>query len=636
LNTCNHNKTSSSAGLSTNCASSGSRTDILSGQRQLLRERIGFLRRFIAIGLLAGFAGLASTLVGAEPPEGRGPGVNKRLGWAKGRILIMPRAGLPEKELARILGEHGGKGRKIGQSNLYIVDLPGNASEKAVAARLAHHPAFKFAEIDQEVEPALIPNDPYYGSAWHLPKISAPSAWDSSQGDGVTIAILDSGVDSGHPDLATKLVPGWNFYNNNNSTSDVYGHGTKVAGAAAAAGNNSVGVASVAAQSKIMPLRITDLSGMGYWSMIAQGLVYAADQGARVANVSFLGLSDSSTVRNAAQYMKDKGGLVIVSGGNTGALQSYAVTTSMIAVSATDGNDARTSWSSYGNYIALAAPGAGIWTTTWGGGYGAVSGTSFSSPVTAGVVALMMGAKPALPNTQIESLLYSTAVDLGTPGRDPYYGYGRVNAAAAVQAAASAVVAGDTQVPAVSITSPVSGASVSGLVGVNVTASDNVGVARVELRVNSTTVAVDTSAPFAFTWDSGGVPNGMANLMAYAFDAAGNSKASTAVSVNVANGTTVVTKDTTAPQVKIVNPVAGNVSGNNVPISVNASDDSGASGITHTLYIDSVLKATGKGSTLGYNWNIRNVAAGAHTVQMVARDAAGNSSSSSVTVTVVK
>jgi hypothetical protein len=106
----------------------------------------------------------------------------------------------------------------------------------------------------------------------------------------------------------------------------------------------------------------------------------------------------------------------------------------------------------------------------------------------------------------------------------------------------------------------------------------------------------------------------------------------------VANGTTTVIKDTAAPQVKIVNPVAGNVSGNNVPISVNASDDSGASGITHMLYIDGVLKATGKGSTLGYNWNIRkgNVAAGAHTVQVVAKDEAGNNASSSVTVTVVK
>ena len=595
-------------------------------------------RRRFAVAILAVFLGLAPVISSAEPPEGRGPGMNKPLGWAKGRILVMPRAGLPEKELAKVLGEHGGRGRKIGQSNLYIVDLPGNASEKAVAARLAHHPAFKFAEIDQEVEPAFIPNDPYYGSAWHLPKIGAPSAWDSSLGSGVTIAILDSGVDSTHPDLATELVPGWNFYDNNSNTSDVYGHGTKVAGVAAATGNNALGVASVAARSKIMPIRVSATNGYATLSAIASGLTYAADHGAKVANASFLGLTDSPSVRYGAQYMKDKGGLVIVAAGNTGALQNYAATTSMIVAAATDGNDNRTSWSSYGNYVSVAAPGAGIWTTTNGGGYGAVSGTSFSSPVTAGVVALMMAAKPTLLNTQIESLLYSTAVDLGTAGRDPYYGYGRVDAARAVQAAVLAVGAGDTQAPAVSITSPAGGSSVTGLVGVNVTASDNVGVARVELRVNSTTVAVDTSAPFAFTWDSTGVANGMANLVAYAFDAAGNSRASTAVSVNVANGTTTVTRDTTAPQVKIVNPVAGTISGSNVPISVNASDDSGASGIAHMLYIDGTLKATGKGSTLGYSWNTRpkNVRAGTHTIRAVARDAAGNTSSASVNVTVIK
>ncbi|SEA75907.1 Ig-like domain-containing protein, partial [Nitrosospira multiformis] len=109
-------------------------------------------------------------------------------------------------------------------------------------------------------------------------------------------------------------------------------------------------------------------------------------------------------------------------------------------------------------------------------------------------------------------------------------------------------------------------------------------------------------------------------------------------SVNVANGTTTVARDTTAPQVKIVNPVTGNVSGSNVAISVNASDDSGASGITCTLYIDGVLKATGKGSTLGYSWNTRpsNVRAGAHTIWTVARDAAGNTASASVNVTVIK
>ena len=158
-------------------------------------------------------AGLGSSQgVGQGIGQGMGQGVGPRVPgsetWAKGRILVMPRAGLPAHEFAKALGEHGGKARKIGQSHLYIVDLPGNASEKAVAARLARHPHFKFAEIDRLVPPDFIPNDPYYGSAWHLPKIGAPTAWDNSQGSGVTIAILDTGVDGTHPDLASRMVPG--------------------------------------------------------------------------------------------------------------------------------------------------------------------------------------------------------------------------------------------------------------------------------------------------------------------------------------------------------------------------------------------------------------------------------------------
>lgn len=585
---------------------------------------------------LAMLMALAAFNAGSAPPENDARGGNGSGAWAKGRVLVVPRAGLTEKELGKILSEHGGKGRKLGQSELYIVDLPTHGSEKAVAARLHHHPAFKFAEIDEMVLPDLIPNDPYYGSAWHLPKIGASIAWDKSQGAGVTVAVLDSGVDSAHPDLASKLVPGWNFYDNNANTSDVYGHGTKVAGSAAAASNNHTGIAAVAGQSRIMPIRVTNLSGGGYWSTISQGLVHAADNGARVANVSFLGVTSSLTVQNAAQYMKNKGGLVIVSGGNTGTQQNYPSTTTMIPVAGTNSKDVRASWSSYGNYIAMAAPGEGIWSTIRGGGYGAVSGTSFSSPVTAGVVALMMSVAPKLQNTKIESLLFSTAVDLGAAGRDPYYGYGRVDAARAVQATVAAVPVADTLAPSAAISSPISGKTVTGLVPVSVNATDNIAVTRVELKVNSTTVAIDNTAPFAFSWNSVSVPNGTRSLVAYAFDAAGNAKASAPVAVNVANGIATIAKDTTVPTVKIINPVAGNVSGNDVTVSLNATDDRGGAGITQTLYIDGAQKASGSGSTLGYNWDIRKVGAGRHLIQAVARDTAGNVSSSSVIVTVVK
>ena len=143
-------------------------------------------------------------------------------------------------------------------------------------------------------------------------------------------------------------MPGWNFYDNNSDTSDVVGHGTAVAGTAAAATNNSLGVASVAGAARIMPIRISDTTGSAFYSTIAQGITFAADKQVRVANVSFLGLAKSASVISAAQYMKSKGGLVVVAAGNNGIDEAITPTTSMIPVSATDSNDARASWSSVG------------------------------------------------------------------------------------------------------------------------------------------------------------------------------------------------------------------------------------------------------------------------------------------------
>ncbi len=557
--------------------------------------------------------------------------------FVPGRVLIEPRAGLPEHALTRLLKEHQGQARRMGQSNLFIVDVP-QGNEQGVVDKLKHHPHLKFAELDPYLEGAWVPNDPYYGSAWHLPKIGAPAAWDNAQGNGVTIAILDTGVESTHPDLASRIVPGWNFYDNNSNTADVQGHGTAVAGAAGASTNNTAGVSAISGQTKIMPVRVASPNVTVTGSAIAQGLTYAADHGARVANVSYANVPASTTVQSAAQYMKNKNGLVVVAAGNNGIDEGFAPTSTMIPVSATDANDLKTPWSSYGNYVMVAAPGIDIWTTFRNASYGTAWGTSLASPVTAGVIALMMSANPTLSSTQIEQLLFSTAVDLGAAGKDSYYGYGRVNAAAAVQAALNAAPAVDTQAPTISITSPSNSATVSGLVPVNLSASDNVGVTRVELRVNGTTVALDTSSPFAFSWDSTGVANGTATLVAHAFDAAGNTTASSPVAVNVANVTPPPpSADTTAPTVKIVSPVAGSVSGS-VNITINASDNSGAAGIQLALYIDGALKASGTGSTLSTNWNTKSksVKAGSHTIQVVAKDAAGNASSASVTVNVVK
>jgi hypothetical protein len=599
-----------------------------SASRPVMRKRAGWLAIQAAINLPALLAsGLALVTPSAGAAKPAAPGAEQ---YARGRILVMPRAGLSADEFAKVLAPHGGRGRKVGQSDLHIVDLPGNASEKAVIERLSKIPHVKFAELDRLVQSNFVPNDPYFGSEWHLNKVNAPAAWDLGQGGGVTIAILDSGVDGSHPDLAPHMVPGFNIFDNNTNTTDVFGHGTAVAGVAAAASNNGAGVAGVAGQAKIMPIRVSDTNGWAYISMITQGITYAADHGARIANASFVGIAGSASVQNAAQYMKNKGGLVFVSAGNNGVDENVTPTTTLIPVSATDESDNRTSWSSYGSFVALSAPGI-TYTTSRGGSYQQWMGTSFSSPLSAGVAALMMSAKPSLDAVQVEKLMYSTAVDLGAPGRDIYFGYGRVDAGAAVKAAAGTVIAVDAQAPSVAISNLAASSTVSGVVPVNANATDNVGVVRVELKVNGNTVAVDNAAPYAFSWDSAGVANGMASLVAYAYDAAGNVAASLPVSVNVANTVPVVKKDTTPPKLRIANPTSGKVNGN-VTVSSSADDDSGAAGIQQFLYIDGTLVAKGSGSSLAYNWNSKKVAKGTHNIQATAMDAAGNTTTTSVSV----
>ena len=548
---------------------------------------------------------------------------------AEGRILVGTQAGLSDDEFDKILKPHGGKALgHIRQINLHVVQVPPQA-EEAVARALAKNPHVKFAEPDMLVEAEQIPDDPNYASAWHLPKIQAPTAWDNSQGSGVIIAILDTGVDASHPDLAGNLVAGWNSVSANTDTSDVYGHGTKVAGSAAAITNNGVGVVGVAGSARIMPIRITnDPTGYAYWSNIANGLTWAADHGAQVANISYEATS-SSSIASAAQYLRSKGGVTVVAAGNSSTDPGYSDSPYMISVSATDSNDAKASWSNFGYFVDVAAPGVSIWTTTNGGGYGAVSGTSFASPVTAGVVALMMAANPSLPPTTLEQVLENTATDLGDAGWDTSYGYGRVNAAAAVQIALQTQAA-DTQAPSTSITSPSSGSKVAGVATVNVSANDNVGVTRVELYAAGKLVASDTTAPFGFSWDTTAQADGATSLVAYAYDAAGNKGISSNVSVTVDNIPDVA--DTLAPTVQISNPVNGaKLIGTNITINVNASDNVGVT--RTTCAVDGQVLGISSSATLKCTWNIKKVAAGIHNISATAEDAAGNKSTTSIQVT---
>lgn len=460
--------------------------------------------------------------------------------FAAGRILVEPRAGLTVDAMSNLIAldrvSKISRAHKLGQSNIHILELP-KGSERAMVNQLRTNPHFKFAELDRMVPIAATANDPYLGAEWHLNKVAANIAWDHTEGAGVTIAILDSGVDATHADLAANMVAGYNFYDDNTNTADVCGHGTKVAGAAAAVTNNALGVAGVAGKARIMPVRIAFVSAgscYAYYSTMASGLTWAADHGARIANISYATVPASLAVRSAADYLRSKGGLLFVSAGNYNRDEGLTPTTSMIPVSATASNDARAGFSSYGAFVALSAPGSGIYSTVKGGGYSGVNGTSFSSPIAAAVGALVMSANPALTASQVEEILFSTALDLGAAGRDMYFGYGRVNAAAAVAAALSTPVP-DTAAPSVSVLKPAGSSTVSGMVLIDVVASDNVGVARLDLKLDGTLVASDSSLPFSFSWDSTSVANGVHDLVAVARDAAGNASSSAVVPVNVAN-----------------------------------------------------------------------------------------------------
>jgi thermitase len=200
-----------------------------------------------------------------------------------------------------------------------------------------------------------------------------------------------------------------------------------------------------------------------------------------------------------------------------------------------------------------------------------------------------------------------------------------VNAAAAVQLAlttAPTTSTSDTTPPTVSVSAPLAGSTVSGLVPVNVSASDNVGVTKVTLSVNGALYATSTNSPFGFSWDSTKLPNGSASLVAMAHDAAGNSASSSAVAFNVSNA--VVSTSITPPTLTILSPTLSSLVGSSLTASSSATDNLGASAITQKLYVDSTLATTASGATLTYKINTRHWQSGTHTLTFVASDTAGN------------
>jgi thermitase len=573
-------------------------------------------------------AGLRGIIPGTADVLAKGKSSQQRSRFVAGRVLVKYRNEFPIHAFGLMNAQGAREGREISGSGVRLIELASGTDEQAFVEALRQEPDVEFAELDEVIPPAeMIPNDPNYGSQWHLPTIQTPGAWSTTSGaPNVTIAIIDTGVDPTHPDLQSKLVPGWNFYDNNADSSDVYGHGTAVAGTAAASSNNGLGVASIAWGCQIMPIRISDPYGGGSLSAMANGLTWAADHGARVANISYQ-VSDSLTVKSAAQYFQSKGGVVTIAAGNDASFDSTSDNPYVLTVGATNSADTLAGFSTTGNNQDVTAPGVGIQTTTRGSGYGSWSGTSFSAPIAAGVAALVISANPSLAAAQVQNVMKQSADDLGSGGWDPSYGWGRVNAARAVELAMNTIGSDDNTAPSVRITSLADGGAIAGAVNVQAIASDNVGLTLVALSIDGTVVGTTSTAPCSFPWDTRTEADGTHRVSVTATDATGNIASST-MSVVISNA-----PGTIPPVVNIVSPADGGSISGNVLVDVIATDDIAVHHVE--LYVDGILTDSSKRAPFSLRWSSRKASAGPHSLQCKAYDAQGNVGTSPI-ITVVK
>ncbi len=275
-----------------------------------------------------------------------------------------------------------------------------------------------------------VPNDPSWSPQYGPRNIQGPQAWDLTTGSSsVTIAVIDTGVDLNHPDLSAKVIGGCDFVNRDDVAQDDNGHGTHVAGIAAAASNNGVGIAGVSWGARVMPVKVLSASGSGSYQDVASGIIFAADNGAQIINMSLGGSSPSSVLEDAVNYAFDRSVLIVASAGNGGnSTPNYpAAYTNAFAVAATDSNNNRASFSTYGNFVDIAAPGVSIFATYFDDTYASLSGTSMSAPHVAGAAALLFGYSQYLDTgSEVRTALESTALDLGGTGWDQYYGHGLI------------------------------------------------------------------------------------------------------------------------------------------------------------------------------------------------------------------
>lgn len=323
---------------------------------------------------------------------------------------------------------YGGQNLHTGIEKLGFKKIRVNTREElnSLIAKLSSDPKIKYVEENIRYSIQHIPNDPYVSSDWGINHVKGQQAWDITVGvQSTIIAVIDTGVDLEHPDLKNKLVEGKNFIDPNMSPQDDNSHGTFVAEVIAAEANNNFGKAGVSWNSMIMPLKALDNKGEGYVDAIAEAIVYAADNGAKIINLSLGGSEDSIVIREAVCYAYNKGVLLVGASGNAyGPVFYPAAYREVMAVGAIGRTEIRANFSNFGKELSLVAPGVQILGVDRDGKEIFKSGTSFAAPYVSGAAALIWSFNPNLTNDQVQWIIESSAKDLGTVGWNSQYGYG--------------------------------------------------------------------------------------------------------------------------------------------------------------------------------------------------------------------
>ncbi|MCX7924238.1 MAG: S8 family serine peptidase, partial [Fimbriimonadales bacterium] len=306
-----------------------------------------------------------------------------------------------------------------------VVRVDAELNPDSVREFLQSLPGVRYVERNYLAFTCNAPNDPLFAQQWGLAKIQATQAWANWQPQRtVYIAIVDTGIDATHPDLTQKMrrhnngaIYGYNAISNTTNAHDVHGHGTHCAGIAAAHTNNGTGIAGVAAWNanlasvhtavQLMPVKVLNDQGYGTFADTVRGIIWAADNGAHIISLSLGGVTGTQQLYDAVNYAWNRGCLVVAAAGNNGSNAPFypASYENVVAVAATDPNDYLTSFSQYGAWVDIAAPGQAILSTVPGGGYESWSGTSMACPHVAGAAALIWSRVPSLSNQQLRQAL---------------------------------------------------------------------------------------------------------------------------------------------------------------------------------------------------------------------------------------